>query len=469
MFFKENTILAIEYTGNALRGIVLGKNGGSAVLKGADEITVQTQDSLPRSEDIKTLLQQLGEYPEQAVFIIPSVRFLCSELPIPADVKMSSEKLGEAIGWEVEPYLGFPASDGFFSYQRQNIHAGQSEGTTSFFITALLKTEYSVIQKACQKCGLKLKGVYGRENACAFSMSPSTEPIILLNTDSASVTGAVMNGNGPIAFQTAPCDAVEMLVSDLARKTENVGEIIVSGNVDSVSSIIDKIREKVSCPVKVWNTGKYIRHADKIPDDALGPHYVGVIGAALQETKAVMGKQLRISSVVPLSMRIKKLFKFIPFTVLGIMLVGFAAHYGYMQSAMHYYSTNTAKLQMRKKNLERKISVLNDLKKQIMDIKKEKKYIAGLPLRNKRLAGFIAGIVTQIPPDVTLNKISQENRTVFLIEGWGVSATSITVFTKSLDNLDVTKEATLDVILETTGNTNEEMFRYQFKIKVLLK
>lgn len=86
--------------------------------------------------------------------------------------------------------------------------------------------------------------------------------------------------------------------------------------------------------------------------------------------------------------------------------------------------------------------------------------------RNEILLNFFQGIIDNIPYDVMLTGLSQEEKDTFALEGISQSPDSVTHFIWLLNNLSISKKAMLDIVKENEGN-NE--FPYQFRSKMYLR
>ena len=171
---NKNKILAIELADDAFRAVVVERQGKEAV------VTFAAESSRLLSENIHTLLGQLGDYPAGVVLVSPEVKFLVSELPISSEIKIASDKLQEAVRWEAQTYLDFPAEEGLFGYHLQNgthpikkeffNEVGRSGKTTPVLITAMSKQAYIRLVEVCKGWHLCLQGVYPKESVFVFSI-----------------------------------------------------------------------------------------------------------------------------------------------------------------------------------------------------------------------------------------------------------------------------------------------------------
>ena len=177
-YFKRNEILAIDLSGDVVRAVVVKREGKKAVILAVAESSKSPQSTLD-SLQIKDLLGKLGKYPRRAVLVSPEVKFLTAELPMFLGIKLSSDKLREAVRWEAQAYLDFSASEGLFGYQLQNgaypvkkeffNGASKSQKVTPVLITAISKDAYNRLNNICQRCRINLRSVYTKESIFIFS------------------------------------------------------------------------------------------------------------------------------------------------------------------------------------------------------------------------------------------------------------------------------------------------------------
>ncbi|MEW6103810.1 MAG: hypothetical protein AB1630_08385, partial [bacterium] len=179
-YFKKNEILAIDLSNEVVRAVVVKKEAKEVVVLSTAEVS-KSPPSTPfaRGEALdnpqsKELLERLGNYPKQAVLVSPEVKLLTAELPIPSNRKLALDKLQEAVRWEAQAYLDFPAPDGLFGYQLQTTNSSIKEEffknvdrtgkTTPILITAISRQEYSRLAESCKRQYINLQAVYPKES-----------------------------------------------------------------------------------------------------------------------------------------------------------------------------------------------------------------------------------------------------------------------------------------------------------------
>lgn len=470
-YFKKNEILAIELGRDVIRGVVVKKEGEKvAILTKAEVVTSHKFTNY--HEDIDRVLEKLGRYPKRVVLVSPEVKFLTGELPIPANTKLSSGKLSEAVKWEAQAYLDFSISEGLFGYQLQD-NKYSSGKAVPVLITAISKGTYGRLADICKRCHLNLEAVYAKENAFAYSLNrfSGAKKSVILNLEQNLIGGALINSGHPIVFQTAPLDAVERLVSDLISVAGGVDKVIIAGSQGGyVEKVIDKLRG-LMLSVRLWRPQDDILGFQTKNLSGISSQFASCAGAALQELKVTSKGELGIDDRVALNVRFKLSAHILPLVIVGVVLTGFLVHYLFIKSSFWRYSSVVKKLEIEKRTYENNLSELKNIKSQISSSYKKKNYIETvLPARNKRLLNLFDGIAGEIPYDVILDRIIQDESDVFLLEGSGLSAGSITTFVGQLEHLKVTQEAKLQSISEKkTGAEDTDMFLYQFRIKVVLK
>jgi Tfp pilus assembly protein PilN len=185
--FNKREALAIDIGADALRAVIVKKDGKNisvaAAAESADDQQTMSNGLLTGQKfngpRLKGLLEKLGSYPKQAVLVSPEARFLTAELPISSSAKLSSDKLREAARWEAQAYLDFPAQDGLFGYQTQQMDgqylkeeflksADTSGKVTPVLITAMSKKIYGRLAQICRGQRIRLKGVYTQEGVFDF-------------------------------------------------------------------------------------------------------------------------------------------------------------------------------------------------------------------------------------------------------------------------------------------------------------
>ncbi len=180
-FFKKDEILAIDLGGDAIRAVVAKKEGKKVSILATAEGSKSLQLTLD-SPQIEGLLKKLGKYPKRAVLVSQEVKFLASELPMSVSTKLSSVKLQEAVRWEAQAYLDFPASEGLFGYQLQTNNSSIKEEffknvdktgkTTPVLITAISRQAYKRLAESCKSRHINLRGVYTKESIFSTSCFP---------------------------------------------------------------------------------------------------------------------------------------------------------------------------------------------------------------------------------------------------------------------------------------------------------
>ena len=468
----KNKILSIEICGNALRAVVVKRRGGKAVFLASAEVSVsQTGLGTLQEENVKTLLKKLGNYPKQAVLVSSEVSFLTSELPIPHGAKLSPDKLLEAVKWEAQPYLSFNAVEGFFGYKLQT-GSYKSRKTTPALITAMPRDAFVELSDICKKCGIKLQSVYAKENAFAFSVNllpKGSAGKIIINVEGNSIAAALINREGPVSFHDAHLDNVEALASELGINKEDKYEVVAAGNQDD--KVTDQLKNMFGFPVRKWKPQDDVCCFNTELSMSAGAQYASVSGAALHELGFFGKSCLGINDRSSLVKKLKKKVHILPIAAVVVIAIGFLLHYSYIKSSFWRYSSSVKNLEMEKREFEGNISTLKDLKSQIRDACKKKRYMEEiLPARHKALINLFNGITNEVPYDIILDRISQDSANIFFLEGSGLSASSITSFVGSLGRLNVTREAKLETINEKKADAKSTgLFVYQFKIKVVLK
>ena len=204
-FFKRNEILAIDLGRATMKAVVVRRQGRKVNILSAAEIEY-TLDGKGNSSNpvmvMSEVLEKLGKYPMRVVLVSSEVKFLTSELPLPSEVKLSSDKLFEAVKWEAQAYLDFPASEGFLGYQlRKNIHPIRKEfsngsdkngKTTPVLITAMSKEAYNRLNNICERCHINLRSVYPNENIFTFSTNYFSEESVKIEQQYMSAVGAAL-------------------------------------------------------------------------------------------------------------------------------------------------------------------------------------------------------------------------------------------------------------------------------------
>ena len=466
----KNKILSIEICGNALRAVVVKRRSGKAVFLAFAEVPVsQAGPGTLQEEDVKTLLKKLGNYPKQAVLISSDVSFLTSELPIPHGSKLSSDKLLEAVKWEVQPYLSFNAAEGFFGYKLQT-GSYKNRKTTPALITAMPRDAFVELSDICRKCGIKLQSVYAKENAFAFSVNllpKGSAGKIIINVEGNSVAAALINREGPVSFYNAHLDSVETFASELGINNEDKYEVVVAGNQDD--KVTDQLKGMFGLPVRKWKPQDDVCCFNTETSMNAGPQYASVSGAALHELGFFGKAPLGINGRISLVKKLKKKVHILPIAAVVIIAIGFLLHYGYIKFSFAKYSLQLKVFETEKKGMQDNASKLENLKTQISKIQNKKRYIEQiLPAQQKILFDLFDGITRKIPADLILDKILYENDEIFL-EGGGLSAGSITHFVMALRNLKAVKDAKIETISEKhVKNKESELFVYQFRIKIIL-
>ena len=162
-YFKRDEILSIDLSGSFVKAVVVKREAGKPIVISAVKLE-RTTDHRPLKEEIGELLKRVNNCPRWVVLVSPEARFLSSELPISPDVKISSDKLQEAVRWEAEPYLDFPVSDGLFGYYlHPDPKAGGKTNTTPVFISYMSKGKFSEFKTLCKEQNLVLRRVYSEE------------------------------------------------------------------------------------------------------------------------------------------------------------------------------------------------------------------------------------------------------------------------------------------------------------------
>lgn len=466
----KNKILSIEICGNALRAVVVKRKGGKAVFLASAEVSVsQAGPGALQEEDVKTLLEKLGNYPKQAVLVSSEVSFLTSELPIPHGAKLSPDKLLEAVKWEAQPYLSFNAAEGFFGYKLQT-DSYKSRKTTHALITAMPRDDFSALSDICKKHGIKLQSVYAKENAFAFSANLILEGFagkIVVNVEGNSVAAALINRKGPVSFYNAHLDSVETLASELGINKEDKYEVVVAGNQDD--KVTDQLKDMFGLPVRKWKPLDDVCCFNTETSMNAGPQYASASGAALHELGFFGKSLLGINDRISLVKKLKKKVHILPIAAVVIIAGAFLLHYGYMKFSFAKYSLRLKVFETEKKEMQDNASKLENLKTQISKIRNKKRYIEqALPAQQKTLFDLFDGITREIPDDLILDRILYKNDEIFL-EGGGLSAGSITRFVVALRNLKALKNVKIETISEKhVKNKESELFVYQFRIKIVL-
>jgi Tfp pilus assembly protein PilN len=482
-YFKKNEILAIELGDDALRAVVVKKEDGKVLVLSAAEVANEPQSTLDNlvteqaldSPQIDGLLGKLATYPRRTVLVTPEVKFLTAELPIPPGAKLSSNKLQEAVRWEAQPYLDFSPSEGLFGYRLLKGKKGATN-TTPVLISAISREDYRRLEEICHRCGLALQAVYAKDSAFAYSvdrfLKEKTKGIIL-NLEQDSIAGAFIDSGNPLTFQTAPLDAVEKLISDLAPGIGEIDEVVIAGSQkEHIKDIIDKLRRNFKFPVGLWKLpdDTYYSQAENLPE--IGPQFATCIGAAWQELEITSKGELGIDDRVPLVTHLKTRIHTLPLVIVGLVALSLLAHYTFMKTSSWRYSSRIEELEGVRVKFEGNLSELERLESEISDTYEEKRHIEKvLPDRSHRILNLFDGIINQIPDDVILNRIVQQDDNTFLLEGSGISASSITAFAGELNQLEGTREARLESLISSrgVGFPGAGLFLYQFQVRVILK
>ncbi|MCK4518837.1 MAG: hypothetical protein KAU12_01840 [Candidatus Omnitrophica bacterium] len=485
-YFKKNEILVIDFSNDAIKAIVVKKEGEKVVvLAKAEAHRPRTAGRALQIEDVSELLENLKKYPKRVVLVSSEVKFLSGELPISPDMKISSDKLREAVRWEAQPYLDFSVSEGLFGCQLQKNSSSVKKGfskeinksqkTTPVFITAISKEEYSYLKDVCKRCGLILEGIYAGETAFAYSvncLSGTKAKRVILNFKRNSIAGALLNSGSPVVFQSAPFDAVEKLVSELAAGAEKITEVIITGSQDErVEGVINRLKRSLRFSIRQWRPQADIFGYQVKNFPRISPRFAACAGAVLQELNISHKNKLAISDRISLVKLLKLKIHILPLIAVGIVVVGILSHYLYIKSSFWQDSLSIKKLEIERNELKANMSILKGLKFEIKDSCKKRRYIKEvLPARHRALLGLFDGITGEIPGDIILDKISQDSANTFFLEGSGLSAGSITAFVGSLERLAVSREARLESINEKKADVGDaNLFLYKFRIRVDLE
>ena len=482
---KKNKILAIELAGNALRAVVVKRQGRSiAILAGAEIHIHAPPDAAVNQEDIRRLLEQLRRYPKRVVLLSRDVKFLTSELPIPPDVKVSSEKMQEAVRWEADPYLDFPVSEGLYGYEQplqsraqsaDRRFTGEAVGkTTPVLISAVSKDYYRRWKYICKNLNLVLSRVYAQECAFAFSVARSSEGTankIVLNLQGNLVTGALLKRGFPLIFHSTPLEAVETLLSKLAADAEQAGEVIITGDEEEAAKkIANRLKGQFQLSIRMWKPENDIENCLTPTSPTIGPRFAGLVGAALQELKITAGNRLGITDQIALSKRLKATFHILPLAMVGTVALGFLCHYLLMLSSSWHFSRTIERLTVQKKKLLGNMSYLTQLRTETRDLNRQRRYIEQvLPAQHADLVSFLDCISKGIPFDVVLHRIVYDT---FLLQGESLSVASVTAFVRNLERLAALREATHESTITKPGGLNgndKDSFVYEFQIRAILR
>lgn len=201
LHFKKNEILAIDLGGDAIRAVVVKKDAGGIFVLAAAETSKSPQINFDGPQG-RELLEKLGDYPKQAVLVSPEVKFLTTELPIPSGRKIAADKLQEAVRWEAQSYLDFPASEGLFGYQLHTNNSSVKEEffknadktgkTTPVLITAISRQAYNRLAESCKRRHINLRGVYTRESVFVFPMERYSKGALKIGPQYAPVLEAAL-------------------------------------------------------------------------------------------------------------------------------------------------------------------------------------------------------------------------------------------------------------------------------------
>lgn len=486
--FRTFTILSIDLSQDKTKAVVVKRQGKKTSILAIAEV-----DSLAK-DGIGKLLNKLKYYPKDVVVVSNKVKLLASELPIPTYVKLSSDKMCEAVHWEAEPYFDFSVSEGIFKYQlsTNKVSLSKDDSTTPVLISAMSRKDYAQLSNDYRKHNLNLRSAYAKENAFAFATTNSSvknENRIILKLEQDSAMGIFVNNKGSVIFQHSSIDTVERLVSELVANTEELREIIIIDgenlpesdtlivHKEFIKGLIGRLENSFQIPVRRWDFREDLKDCQLMNKSIyINSQYTSAIGAAFQELEISGHSVLGVNDRLNLHQILKSKTDLLPIFLAGLLVFTFLTHYFYCKFSLFHYSSSVRRLQAEKNRLQApfvsakaaKIK-LEEVKKEIIKIAEKKEYIQEiLPLRHKTLFSFLQGLSERIPDEVILSKISQETTDMFLLEGQSVSANSVMLFVERLENLKATREVGIISINEKKDNKEEDLFLYSFVISVIL-
>ena len=231
---KNSEILAIDIDSDALRAVIVKKQGKGIVVEKAVEIQCrQSSSAVFEKKSLENLLGEFESYPKKTILVSSEVEFLSSELPFSPHVKISSDKLQEAVKWEAEPYLNFTSSEGFFRYQLlSNSYVNGGINATPAFISAISKENYNHFNRICQRNRLRLQRVYARDSAFAYAvyrLPRNADYPLIFHLGKDTVSAAIIKEGSPVSFQDSPCESMEPFISEITGSNGLADEIIITG------------------------------------------------------------------------------------------------------------------------------------------------------------------------------------------------------------------------------------------------
>ncbi len=477
MYFNKKDILFIEIGQQAVRGVVIRYKEKKLNILGAAEINCSADKVI--DDNIHQLIIKLGIDFKKVVICSDEVKFLFSELPIFSEEKLSPDKILEAAKWEIAPYLDFPVQEGLFGYQ---LHKGdQNKETTSIFITAISKQSYNNFNEICNRLNLELQNIYPKGFLSLFALTKF--PVkgkyrIIFNVTKTLIITALVSSDGPIAIHESPIHSkdslypiAKSLVAGLSVPADKIEGITITGEENEYIEIVFRLFQTDSkIPVRLLEPKRDIKELVFVNKDLKIEHqFASILGTAIMEFRIFSDGHLGINDHVLLLNKIKNKIYTLPVALVGGIALIFLIHYFIIKISLYYYSSNIPKMENKKKEIETASNKLIELTRQLEDVQAKKEKSKKIFFtHNEVLIKILQKIIDNIPYDVILNRLFQEEQDIFILEGISQTPNSVTYFNYILNDWIVSEKTILEMLKENEG-INKDEFPYQFRIKIYLK
>lgn len=475
----------------AARALVLVRGAaGPEVLRFA-ETTFDTSVRNVRTR-LARIMETLGPEPaRQMVVMLPEVRFLAADLPIPPRRRFKgATPLTEEARWEIAPFLDFPSERAMIrvalpprvepEYPVDPPDPGQPPRKPAF-IFALDRQVYAGLKGACREHRKRLLGVMPEESfAWATSGPAARDSGLLIDWQLQDMWGAIVRDGRPcrvlrepVQGGEAPRDVLVRIIDDLLLEAGDAADIVIGGPQAEEHDAEKLFANWSGPPVRTWNSEQ-----DLLFSSSPGPlpaRYLGVLGAAAALT--VGGRKAAgtlIDDHKPLQVLVREHVHTLPLILLGLLGLGLGGEYLYMKQQVYRLEGNIVDLTAEKQSLVEAVATEKRLKQRFHDLRDKQRRLElkidllsdGLEQRRRQLLKLLGELTTRVPDEIRLTRFHQFSDRIYFMEGITAHYPAITECTVRMKGSPLVERCQLE---KSSRQGDEQSPTYDFTIRLRLE